>query len=97
MSRLLRAAAIACVLASGITATARADDFVNACLIGNPGPDGQTSCSCMSGKISDADRPGAIDAMNKTNAAMTKGDSSGLTPDVLKMMGALMSLQAACS
>ena len=65
-------------------------------MIGNPSPDGEKSCNCMSGKISDADRPGAIDAMNKTNAAMTKGDSSGLTPDVLKKMGDLMSLQAAC-
>lgn len=97
MSRLLRAATVACVLVSGVAFTARADDFVNACTIGNPGPDGAKSCTCMSGKISDADRPAAIDAMNKTNAAMTKGDSSGLTPDVLKSMGALMSLQAACS
>jgi hypothetical protein len=97
MSRFLKAAAIACVLVSGAAFTARADDFVNACMIGNPGPDGEKSCTCMSGKISDADRAGAIDAMNKTNAAMTKGDSSGLTPDVLKSMGALMSLQAACS
>lgn len=90
------AAAIACVLISGVAFAALADDFVNACTIGNPGPDGEKACACMSGKISDSDRAAAIDAMNRTNAAMAKGDTSILTPDVLKTMGAVMALQAAC-
>ena len=93
----LRAAAVACVLISGVAFTALADDFVNVCMTGNPVPDGQKICTCMSNKIADSDRAAAIDAMNKTNAAMAKGDTSVLTPDVLKSMGTVMSLQAACS
>jgi len=96
MSSLVRAAAVACVLISSVAFQALADDFVNACMTGNPVPDGENICICMSNRISVSERAAAIDAMNKTNAAMAKGDTSILTPQVLKTMRAVMSLQAAC-
>jgi hypothetical protein len=96
MSSLVRAVGVAYVLISGAAFPALADDFVNACMTGNPVPDGEKICICMSNRISDSDRAAAIDAMNKTNAAMAKGDTSILTPQVLKTMGTVMSLQAAC-
>jgi hypothetical protein len=47
--------------------------------------------------MSGADRAAAVDAMNRTNAAMAKGDTSILTPEVLKTMGSVMALQAGCT
>jgi hypothetical protein len=81
----------------GIAFAALADDFVKECRVGNPGPDGEKACVCISGKISGPDRAAAIDAMARTNAAMAKGDTSILTPEVLKTMGSVMTLQASCT
>jgi hypothetical protein len=92
-----RASAMAFVLTAGVAFSALADDFVKECRIGNPGPDGEKACNCMSDKMSGADRAAAVDAMNRTNAAMAKGDTSILTPEVLKTMGSVMALQAGCT
>jgi hypothetical protein len=92
-----RVGAMAFVLAVGVAFAALADDFVKECRTGNPGPDGEKACSCLSDKMSGPDRVAAIDAMNKTNAAMAKGDTSMLTPEVLKTMATVMTLQAACT
>ena len=81
----------------GIAFAALADDFVKECRVGNPGPDGEKACVCISGKMSGPDRAAAIDAMARTNAAMAKGDTSILTPEVLKTMGSVMTLQASCT
>jgi len=81
----------------GVAFAALADDFVKECRVGNPGPDGEKACVCISGKISGTDRAAAIDAMARTNAAMAKGDTSILTPEVLKTMGSVMTLQASCT
>jgi len=81
----------------GVAFAALADDFVKECRVGNPGPDGEKACVCISGKISGPDRAAAIDAMARTNAAMAKGDTSILTPEVLKTMGSVMTLQASCT
>jgi len=81
----------------GVAFAALADDFVKECRVGNPGPDGEKACVCISGKMSGPDRAAAIDAMARTNAAMAKGDTSILTPEVLKTMGSVMTLQASCT
>jgi hypothetical protein len=83
-------------LTVGVAFAALADDFIKECRVGNPGPDGEKACICISDKLSGPDRAAAIDAMVKTNAAMAKGDTSILTPEVLKTMGSVMTLQARC-
>jgi hypothetical protein len=88
---------MAFILTVGVAFAALADDFVKECRVGNPGPDGEKACICISGKLSGPDRAAAIDAMVKTNAAMAKGDTSILTPEVLKTMGSVMTLQASCT
>jgi hypothetical protein len=97
LSNRLRAAAFACALTAATPFAAFADDFVKECTAGNPGPDGEKACNCMSAKVTGPDRAAAIDAMSKTNTAMKKGDTSLLTPEVMKTMATVMSVQADCS
>jgi hypothetical protein len=99
VSRGLSAVAAACVLTVGFSFAALADDFIKECKIGNPGADADKVCTCMSGKVTGADRAGAIDGMNKTNTAMAKGgamDPSTMTPQVMKGMETVMTAQVAC-
>jgi len=88
---------MAFVLTVGVAFAALADDFIKECRVGNPGPDGEKACICISDKMSGPDRAAAIDAMVKTNAAMARGDTSILTPEVLKTMATVMTFQARCA
>jgi hypothetical protein len=99
VSRSVRIAAIAVVSTVGFSLAAAADDFMKECKIGNPGPDSDKVCTCMSDKIKGADRPDAIDAMKKTNVAMSRGtaaDAAAMTPKVMKSIEAVMTAQVAC-
>ena len=53
----------------------------------------------MSDKVTGVARPDAIEAMNKTNIAMTKGtavDPATMTPKVMKGLETVMTSQVAC-
>ncbi|WP_296340637.1 hypothetical protein [Reyranella sp.] len=79
--------------------TASADDFIKECQAGTPGPDSAKICKCMSDKVSGGDRANAIEAMNKTNAALAKGtqaDPSTMTPKVMKGVETVMKVQLEC-
>jgi hypothetical protein len=78
---------------------AKADEFMNLCKAGNPIDNVDKFCSCVAGKVSDADKPAAITAMTKMNDAMTKGgtvDQSIMTPEVQKGFMAVSQAEAAC-
>ncbi len=99
LSRGLRVATAAFALSTGLSFAALADDFLKECKIGNPGPDSDKICTCMSDKITGAGRPDAIEAMNKTNAALAKGaqaDPSTMTPKVMKGVETVMTVQLQC-
>jgi hypothetical protein len=99
VSRSAYIAATAVAMTLSLSFAAAADDFVKECKIGNPGADSDKACNCMSDKITGAGRADAIEAMNKTNTAMTKGaaaDPNTMTPKVMKSMEAIMTAQAAC-
>jgi hypothetical protein len=98
-SRGLRITSAALAMTLGLSFAAAADDFAKECKIGNPGADSDKVCSCMSDKITGADRADAIEAMNKTNAAMAKGgaaDPNTMTPKVMKSMETVMTAQVSC-
>lgn len=99
VSRGLRITATAFILMTGFSFGASADDFIKECKIGNPGPDSDKICTCMSGKVTGATRPDAIESMNKLNAAMAKGaaaDPATMTPKVMKGAETVMTAQVAC-
>ncbi len=99
LSRGLRIAAGAFVLAAGLSFAAMADDFIKECKIGNPGADSDKICNCMNGKITGADRPDVIEAMSKTNTAMAKGaqaDPNTMTPKVMKGIETAITVQMQC-
>ena len=53
----------------------------------------------MSDKVTGAGRPDAIEAMNKTNAALAKGaqaDPATMTPKVMKGVETVMTAQVSC-
>lgn len=95
----LRITATAFVMTVGLSFAASADDFIKECKVGNPGAESDKVCKCMSDKITGADRPDAIDAMKKTNAAMTQGSSAAaanMTPKVMKSIETVMTAQVSC-
>jgi hypothetical protein len=99
LSRSVRTIAIAVVSTIGFSLAAAADDFVKECKIGNPGPTADKVCDCMSDKVKGSDRADAIDAMAKTNVAVSKGttaDASIMTPKYVKSLEVLMTAQAGC-
>jgi hypothetical protein len=99
VSRGLRITATAFSMTVGFSFAASADDFIKECKIGNPGADADKICTCMSGKVTGATRPDAIEAMNKINTAMAKGaaaDPSTMTPKVMKGAETVMTAQLAC-
>lgn len=94
-----RAIAVAIALSAGFIATAAGDDFMAQCKIGTPGPDSEKICTCMSSKITGADRGDVVQAMTTTNAVMAKGGtpaSPEMTPKVMKSLETAMNLQAQC-
>ena len=99
MSNIFRGLAVVCILTLGFSFAARADDFIKECKAGTPGPDADKVCTCMSGKVSGADRVAAIDGMSKSNAASAKGgqlDPSSLTPQQVKGLETVVTAESAC-
>jgi hypothetical protein len=96
----LRAAAMALVLVTGVADPVWADDFVKECKISVMDPKSADKvCGCMDGKITGADRASVIEAMKKTNAALTTGgkvDPATMTPQVMKGTETAMTVQAQC-
>ena len=95
----LLVAGIAVAFASTFSLAASANDFMKQCQAGTPGPDSAKICKCMSDKITGQERAGAIEAMTKTNAALAKGaqaDPSTMTPQVMKGMETVMTVQVQC-
>lgn len=77
-----------------------ADDFIAECKKGAAVPDVDKTCTCMSGKITGADRDPAIAGMKKMNASMAPGgtplDPSTLPADQQKGLQAVMGAQTQC-
>jgi hypothetical protein len=99
VSRGLRITTSVFAMTFGLSFAASADDFVKECKIGNPGAESDKVCNCMSAKVTGADRPDAIEAMNKTNIAMAKGaaaDAASMTPKVMKGIETVMTAQVTC-
>jgi ribosome maturation protein Sdo1 len=96
----VRAAALALALVIGFAGSALADDFLTECKTGvGDAAIADKVCSCMSGKITAADRPTVIDAMKKSNVATAKGgqvDPATMTPQVVKGIEVAMSAQLQC-
>ena len=94
-----RAAALAFALATGIVATASADDLIAQCKTGMPVPEADKICKCMSDKLTGADRSDVLEAMTKSNVAMAKGTAptaADMTPKVMKGLETAMNTQAKC-
>ena len=94
-----RATAMALALSAGFMAAAAADDFMAQCKIGTPVPNSDKICTCMSDKVTGADRADVIQAMTTTNAVMAKGGtpaSPEMTPKVMKGLETAMNIQVQC-
>jgi len=89
--------AAACALVLGLAFAARADDFMQECLVSTPG-DAQKTCSCMSAQISGGDRADAIIGLHKTRVSLGNDapDPSTLTPQEIKGLQVVVVAQANC-
>jgi hypothetical protein len=85
-----------CVLASGLSTAARADDFMTECLVTAD----QRMCSCMSDKIPADKRAAAIEGMRKSNQSTQPGgnllDPSTLSQEQMQGLDAVVIAQASC-
>jgi hypothetical protein len=89
---------VVAVCAAGLASAAAADDFVAQCMKGET-VDAQRICTCISDKISAKDRPNALAAMTKVNAATAKGEevnASTLTPEMIQGIAAVTEVEAKC-
>jgi hypothetical protein len=97
MARTLLAGLVAAVCAAALPSAA-ADDFIAQCMKGET-VDAQRICTCISDKISAKDRPNALAAMTKVNAATAKGEevsASTLTPEMIQGIAAVTEVEAKC-
>lgn len=95
-----RAAAVAAALLA-FTATAHADEFVDACMLGSaPGTDMAKTCACMSTKIPGDVRADAAAALRRSYQTMSDTskaiDPSTLPPNLMRGLQAAVLAQADC-
>ena len=101
VSIVLRGAAVSAALLA-FSATAHADDFTDACMLGSgPGTDMAKTCACMSTKIPADVRADATEALRRSYKAMSDSankllDPSTLPPNVMKGLQATVLAQADC-
>lgn len=81
--------------------TARADEFMDACMMNSGGNPGMPKiCSCMSANVSLADRADAAAALRKSNQSVAAGgaplDPSTLPTNLQKGMQTIVLAQAQC-
>jgi hypothetical protein len=93
--------AIVAVTLLGLAATAWADDFTDACMLGaSPGSDMPKTCACMSTKVPADVRADATEALRRSWKAMSDTarpiDPSTLPPHLLKGLQATVLAQADC-
>jgi hypothetical protein len=101
ISVVLRGAAISAALLA-FAAAAHADEFIDACMLGNgPGTDMAKTCACMSTKIPGDVRADAAAALRRSYQAMSDSankllDPSTLPPNLMKGLQATVLAQADC-
>ena len=93
-------AAAAVVLGLGLSAAAQTDNFMSECQQGSSAADPAKACTCMSDKVTGANRADAIAAMHAMNT--TKGANGGapdpksLPANQQKGLEALMAASGQC-
>jgi hypothetical protein len=84
------------VLALSVPGAARADDFMQECLV----TASQKMCDCISAKVPADKRAAAVVGMRKSNAATQPGgnllDPSTLTQEQMQGLDAVVIAQASC-
>ena len=84
-----------------LATSARADDFMDACVSGANGGTGMTqTCNCIAGKIPAGQRADAAAALVRSNRSMQEGgkplDPSSLTPNQMRGLQAYVLAQSEC-
>ena len=86
---------VICALGASLSSAARADDFMNVCLVTSS----QNMCNCISANLPADKRAAAIEGMRKSNAATRPGGNSvdlKLTQEQMQGLDAVVAAQAAC-
>ena len=84
-----------------LATTARADEFMDACVAGASGGTGMTqTCTCISAKIPAASRADAAAALRRSTESMqvnaTPLDPSSLPPNLMRGLQAYVLAQSEC-
>jgi hypothetical protein len=100
ISIVLRCATV-CAAVIGFGSAAHADDFYDACMLGNsPATDMPKTCACMSTKIAESARADAAEALRRSYKAMSDTsrpiDPSTLPPNLMRGLQAAVLAQADC-
>jgi hypothetical protein len=100
ISSVLRCATV-CAALIGFGSAAHADDFYDACMLGNsPATDMPKTCACMSTKIGAEVRADATEALRRSFQTMSNTsqpiDPSTLPPNLMRGLQAAVLAQADC-
>jgi hypothetical protein len=92
---------VGCAAVVVISTAAQADDFFDACMGGaSPATDMGKICTCISGKVPGSMRPDVVEALRRSNQAMSDTsrpiDPSTLPPNLMRGLQAFVSAQADC-
>jgi hypothetical protein len=100
ISIVLRCATV-CGALLAFTSAAHADEFYDACMLGNsPATDMPKTCACMSTKIAASVREDATEALRRSYKSMSDTskaiDPSTLPPNLMRGLQAVVLAQADC-
>ena len=100
ISIVLRCATV-CGALLAFTSAAHADEFYDACMLGNsPATDMPKTCACMSTKIAPSVRTDATEALRRSYRSMSDTskaiDPSTLPPNLMRGLQAVVLAQADC-